>query len=53
MAGLDKMKSQILDEAKAAAEAKITEAKAKAEEILSEAKAAAKEKSDKIGRAHV
>lgn len=50
MAGLDKMKSQILDEAKAAAEAKISEAKAKAEEILSEAKAEAKEKSDSISR---
>lgn len=50
MAGLDKMKSQILDEAKAAAEAKVNEAKAKASEILSEAEAAAKGKSDSISR---
>lgn len=41
MTGLEKMKSQILDEAKAAAENKISEAKAKAEEILAEAKAEA------------
>ncbi len=41
MTGLEKMKSQILDEAKAAAENKVSEAKAKAEEILSEARAEA------------
>lgn len=34
MTGLDKMKSQILDEAKAAAEGKIAEAKAQAEELI-------------------
>ena len=45
MTGLEKMKSQILDEAKAAAENKVSEAKAKAEEILSEARAEA-EKSE-------
>ena len=38
MTGLDKMKSQILDEAKAAADLKISEAKAQAEEIVRQAK---------------
>ena len=38
MTGLDKMKSQILDEAKAAAEGKIAEAKAQAEETIRNAK---------------
>ena len=38
MTGLDKMKSQILDEAKAAAEGKIAEAKAQAEETIRSAK---------------
>lgn len=38
MAGLDKMKSQILDEAKAAADAKIKEATVQAEEIIARAK---------------
>lgn len=48
MAGLDKMKNQILDEAKAAAEVKVSEAKAKAEEILNQAKAEAAKKSESI-----
>lgn len=39
MTGLEKMKSQILDEAKALADSKIAEANRKAEEILEEAKA--------------
>ena len=34
MTGLEKIKSQILDEAKAAADSKIAEAKAKADEIV-------------------
>lgn len=41
MTGLEKMKSQILDEAKALADSKIAEANRKAEEILDEAKAEA------------
>lgn len=41
MTGLEKMKSQILDEAKALADSKIAEAKREAEEILDEAKAEA------------
>ena len=41
MTGLEKMKSQILDEAKALADSKIAEADRKAEEILDEAKAEA------------
>lgn len=48
MTGLEKMKSQILDEAKAAAESKLQEARAKAEEILEEAKAEAKKSTDSI-----
>ena len=39
MAGLDKMKSQILNEARAAADAKTAKANAEAEDILSQAKA--------------
>ena len=39
MTGLEKMKSQILDEAKALADSKIAEANRRAEEILEEAKA--------------
>ncbi len=39
MTGLEKMKSQILDEAKALADSKVAEANRKAEEILEEAKA--------------
>ena len=41
MTGLEKMKSQILEEAKAAADQQISEAKAQAEQILEEAKAEA------------
>lgn len=41
MTGLDKMKSQILDEAKAAADSKLSDAKSQAEEILDKAKAEA------------
>lgn len=41
MTGLEKMKSQILDEAKALADSKLAEANRKAEEILDEAKAEA------------
>lgn len=41
MSGLDKMKSQILDEANHSADKKIAEAKAKAEKILEEAEAEA------------
>lgn len=41
MTGLEKMKSQILNEAKAAAEKKLSEAKENAEEIIAEAKAEA------------
>ena len=48
MAGLDKMKSQILNEAKAAADAKTAKAKAKAEDILSTAKAEAEKKQSSI-----
>lgn len=50
MTGLEKMKSQILDEAKAAAEAKVAEAKAKAEETVSQAKEEAARKSESISR---
>lgn len=50
MAGLDKMKSQILSEAKAAAESKIAEATAKAEEIVSQAKAEAAKQSESISQ---
>ena len=39
MTGLEKMKSQIMDEAKALADSKIAEANRRAEEILEEAKA--------------
>ncbi len=39
MTGLEKMKSQILDEAKALADSKVAEANRRAEEILEEAKA--------------
>ena len=47
MTGLEKMKSQILDEAKAVADSKIAEAKAQAEEIMSQAKAEAEKKQKK------
>lgn len=48
MSGLEKMKSQILDEANHSAETKIAEAKLKAEEILNAAKAEAKAQALKI-----
>ena len=41
MTGLEKMKSQILDEARAAAESKISAAQAEADKILAEAQAEA------------
>lgn len=50
MAGLDKMKDQILNEAKAAADSKLKEAQAKAEELLGEAKAEAAKISESISR---
>lgn len=50
MTGLDKMKSQILDEAKAAAQLKMKAAAAQAEEIISQAKAEAKKAEEKILR---
>lgn len=50
MTGLEKMKSQILDEAKAAAEAKITEAKAQASEMIAQAEAEAAKKSESIAQ---
>ena len=48
MTGLDKMKSQILDEAKAAAEDKIAEAKAQAEETIRNAKEDAAKQTESI-----
>ena len=48
MTGLDKMKSQILDEAKAAAESKIAEAKAQAEETIRSAKEDAAKQTESI-----
>ena len=48
MTGLEKIKSQILDEAKAAADSKIAEAKAKADEIVAQAEADAKKISETI-----
>ena len=48
MTGLDKMKSQILDEAKAAAEDKIAEAKAQAEETIRSAKEDAAKQTESI-----
>ena len=50
MTGLEKMKSQILDEAKAVADSKIAEAKAQAEEIMSQAKAEAEKKQASISQ---
>ncbi len=47
MTGLEKMKSQILDEAKAAAESKVSEARAQAAKIVCEAK----DEAEKAGRA--
>lgn len=48
MSGLDKMKSQILDEANHSADKKIAEAKAKAEKILKEAEAEAEAQAETI-----
>ena len=48
MTGLDKMKSQILDEAKAAAEGKIAEAKAQAEETIRNVKEDAAKQTESI-----
>lgn len=48
MAGLDKMKSQILNEAKAAADEKTAKANAEAEEIISQAKAEAGKRQSSI-----
>ena len=50
MTGLEKIKSQILDEAKAAADSKIAEAKAKADEIVAQAEADAKKISETIAQ---
>lgn len=50
MAGLDKMKSQILNEAKAAADAKTAKANAEAEDILSQAKAEAEKRQSSISQ---
>ena len=50
MAGLDKMKSQILNEAKAAADAKTAKANAEAEEILDQAKAEAEKRRSSISQ---
>lgn len=50
MAGLDKMKSQILNEARATADAKTAKANAEAEEILAQAKAEAEKRQSSISR---
>ena len=50
MTGLDKMKSQILDEAKAAADGKIAEAKAQAEELIRSANEEAARLAEGISR---
>lgn len=50
MAGIDKMKKQILEEAKAAAEAKIEEATARAGEIMDQAKEEAARICESISR---
>ena len=50
MAGLDKMKSQILSEAKAAADEKTAKANAEAQEILGQAKAEAEKRKSSISR---
>ena len=50
MAGLDKMKSQILNEAKAAADAKTAKANAEAEAILGDAKAEAEKRQSSISK---
>ena len=50
MTGLETMKSQILDEAKAAAETKVAEAKAQAEELVRTAKEEAAAQAESISR---
>ena len=50
MAGLDKMKSQILNEARASADAKTAKANAEAEDILSTAKAEAEQRRSSISQ---
>ena len=50
MAGLDKMKSQILSEAKATADEKTAKANAEAEEIISQAKAEAEKRQSSISQ---
>ncbi len=50
MTGLEKMKSQILDEANETAQTKISEAKAQAENILSDARAEAEKSAAGISR---
>lgn len=50
MTGLEKMKSQILDEARAAAESKLSAARAEADKILAEAKAEAEKCTESISR---
>ncbi|MDO5590887.1 MAG: V-type ATP synthase subunit E family protein [Lachnospiraceae bacterium] len=50
MTGLEKIKSQILDEAKAAADSKVAEAKEQAGEIVAQAEAEAKKISETIAK---
>lgn len=50
MSGLDKIKSQILDEANHSAEVKIAEAKEKAEQIIRDAKAEAEAEASKLSQ---
>lgn len=50
MTGLEKMKSQILDEARAAAESKLSAARAEADKILAEAKAEAEKCTESISK---
>lgn len=50
MTGLDKMKSQILDEARAAADAKLKDAKSRAEEMISQAQSEAAKTSESISQ---
>lgn len=50
MTGLDKMKSQILDEARAAADEKLEKARSQAEEIVSQAQSEAAKTSESISQ---
>ncbi len=50
MTGLEKMKSQILDEANESAQTKISEAKTQADNILADARAEAEKSKDSISR---